>query len=180
VTGQPDKTGLVIKVKDTGIGIPEDQLQHIFDRFYQSDNSHTRKAEGTGIGLALTKELVKLMEGEITVKSPPSGSNKGSEFTVSLPLKKVADTEDAVVPLLKINYDHQTVTASENKTIITNGHNDANPLILLVEDNADVVAYTASCLPDYRLAVGKDGKRRFEIAKEIIPDLIITDVMMPL
>jgi len=52
--------------------------------------------------------------------------------------------------------------------------------ILLVEDNADVVAYTASCLPDYRLAVGKDGKEGFEIAKEIIPDLIITDVMMPI
>src|SRR5439155_4329618 len=84
-----DKTYLVIKIKDTGIGIPEDQLQHIFDRFYQLDNSHTRKAEGTGIGLALTKELVKLMEGEITVKSPSSGSNKGSEFTVSLPLIKV-------------------------------------------------------------------------------------------
>ena len=48
-----------------------------------------------------------------------------------------------------------------------------------MEDNADVVAYTASCLPDYRLAVGKDGKEGFEIAKEIIPDLIITDVMMP-
>ena len=97
VAGQAEKIGLVIKVKDTGIGIPEDQLQHIFDRFYQSDNSHTRKAEGTGIGLALTKELVKLMEGEITVKSPPSGSNKGSEFTVSLPLTKVADTGEGNV-----------------------------------------------------------------------------------
>ena len=178
VTGRADKIGLVIKVKDTGIGIPESQLQHIFDRFYQSDNSHTRKAEGTGIGLALTKELVKLMEGEITVKSPPSGSNKGSEFTVSLPLIKVVDRgEPDDVPLLKISYDH--TTASENKTVITNGHNATNPLILLVEDNADVVAYTASCLPDYRLAVGKDGKEGFEIAKEIIPDLIITDVMMP-
>ena len=58
-------------------------------------------------------------------------------------------------------------------------HDPATPLILLVEDNADVVAYTASCLPDYRLAVGKDGKEGFEIAKEIIPDLIVTDVMMP-
>ena len=80
------KSLLVIKVKDTGIGIPENQLQHIFDRFYQLDNSHTRKTEGTGIGLALTKELVKLMEGEITVKSPPTGANKGTEFTVTLPL----------------------------------------------------------------------------------------------
>ena len=79
---------------------PEDQLQHIFDRFYQSDNSHTRKAEGTGIGLALTKELVKLMDGEITVKSPPSGSNKGSEFTVLLPLTKVTDTGEIILFLV--------------------------------------------------------------------------------
>jgi signal transduction histidine kinase len=84
VLRQQNKTCLVIKVKDTGIGIPEDHLPHIFDRFYQSDNSHTRKAEGTGIGLALTKELIRLMEGEISVKSPSPGSNKGSEFTVSI------------------------------------------------------------------------------------------------
>ena len=84
-----------------------------------------------------------------------------------------------LLPLLKISYDHTTVAAPENKTVITNGQDAAKPLILLVEDNADVVAYTASCLPDYRLAVGKDGKEGFEIAKEIIPDLIITDVMMP-
>jgi len=120
------------------------------------------------------------MEGEITVKSPPSGNNKGSEFTVSLLLTKVADTgEGNVLPILKISYDHTTAAVSQNKTVITNEHNAASPLILLVEDNADVVAYTASCLPDYRLAVGKDGKEGFEIAKEIIPDLIITDVMMP-
>jgi two-component sensor histidine kinase len=97
VPGQTEKIGLIIKVKDTGIGIPDDQLEHIFDRFYRSDNSHTRKAEGTGIGLALTKELVKLMDGSITVKSPPSGSNKGSEFTVALPLAKAADTGESNV-----------------------------------------------------------------------------------
>ena len=177
---EAEKTHLVIKVKDTGIGIPEDQLLHIFDRFYQSDNSHTRNAEGTGIGLALTKELVRLMDGEITVKSPPPGSGKGSEFTVSLPLTKVAITEDEdIVPLLQTSHEHPIAAATDQKTIITDDYNAANPLILLVEDNADVVAYTASCLPDYRLAVGKDGKEGFEIAKEIIPDLIITDVMMP-
>ncbi len=180
LAGQAEKIGLVIKVKDTGIGIPEDQLEHIFDRFYQSDNSLTRKAEGTGIGLALTKELVKLMDGEIMVKSPPSGSNKGSEFTVLLPLTKVTDTEAGnMASLLQISRNHTIPAAPENKTVITNGQDAAKPLILLVEDNADVVAYTASCLPDYRLAVGEDGKEGFEIAKEIIPDLIITDVMMP-
>ena len=64
-----DKNLLFIKVKDTSSGIPEHQLSSIFDRFYQADSSHTRKAEGTGIGLALTKELVQLMNGIITVQS---------------------------------------------------------------------------------------------------------------
>jgi signal transduction histidine kinase/DNA-binding response OmpR family regulator/ligand-binding sensor domain-containing protein len=173
-----EPVSLIIKVKDTGIGIPEDQLQHIFDRFYQLDNSHTRKAEGTGIGLALTKELVKLMEGEIMVKSPPAGANKGSEFTVTLSFTKVTATEEQPVnTTIKETY-HAAI-----KTTVPDPHPAADgkqPMILLVEDNADVVAYTASCLPDYRLAVGNDGKEGFEIASEIIPDLIITDVMMPL
>lgn len=181
VPGSPDKSLLIIKVKDTGIGIPEDQLQHIFDRFYQLDNSHTRKTDGTGIGLALTKELVKLMDGDITVKSPPTGANKGSEFTVSLPLRKLNAVEENIVPhVVKTIYSEKATINSTNGVEHTEEQHKKNkPLILLVEDNADVVAYTASCLPDYRLAVGKDGREGFEIASEMIPDLIITDVMMP-
>jgi len=175
--GDALKPALVIKVKDTGIGIPENQLQHIFDRFYQLDDSHTRKTGGTGIGLALTKELVKLMNGEITVKSPPTGANRGSEFTVILPLEKTMatgnETTHPEAAALQAQLPNHT-TANSNYI-----NDDQKPLILLVEDNADVVAYTASCLPDYRLAVGKDGLEGFEIAAERVPDLIITDVMMP-
>jgi len=174
------RSTLVIKIKDTGIGIPEGQLEHIFERFYQLDNSHTRKTEGTGIGLALTKELVKLMDGEITVKSPPTGANRGTEFTVTLPLMDAAAAETIVYPDLKDAVPKQINTVSFNG-VNTDEEIQARekPLILLVEDNADVVAYTASCLPDYRLAVGQDGREGFEIASEIIPDLVITDVMMP-
>lgn len=177
---EPNLT-LILKVKDTGIGIPEDQLQHIFDRFYQLDNSHTRKAEGTGIGLALTKELVKLMEGEIIVKSPPVGANKGSEFTVILPMITVAAQKESVsYPVVKEAYQPVVPAQVINTAITTHeNQNKESALILLVEDNADVVAYTASCLPDYRLAVGEDGKEGFDIATDTIPDLIITDVMMP-
>jgi signal transduction histidine kinase/DNA-binding response OmpR family regulator/ligand-binding sensor domain-containing protein len=179
-TGIEDQSSLVIKVKDTGIGIPENQMQYIFDRFHQLDNSHTRKTEGTGIGLALTRELVKLMEGEIFVKSPPTGANKGSEFTVILPFKRLAVETEITYPDGRIVLQQKTNGVTENKNEIINENTDnGKPLILLVEDNADVVAYTASCLPDYRLAVGKDGMEGLEIAVDMIPDLIITDVMMP-
>ena len=173
------KISLIIKVKDTGIGIPQDQLQNIFDRFYQLDNGHTRAAEGTGIGLSLTKELVKLMLGEIIVKSPPPGAHEGSEFMVILPLMKMPESETAVTyaPSEDIFTDTEEIIST---TLLEKESSSAQkPLLLLVEDNADVVAYIASCLPDYRLAVGKDGREGFEIAKEAIPDLIITDVMMP-
>jgi signal transduction histidine kinase/DNA-binding response OmpR family regulator/ligand-binding sensor domain-containing protein len=176
-----NSTILVLKVKDTGIGIPENQVQNIFDRFYQLDNSHTRKAEGTGIGLALTKELVKLMNGAIAVKSPAVGATKGTEFTITLPLQKV-NAEDIVANATAFTKEPALipVTVRKEAVVISNEHTaPTTPLILLVEDNVDVVAYTASCLPQYKLAVGKDGKEGLDIATDIIPDLIITDVMMP-
>ncbi|MEO6000291.1 MAG: ATP-binding protein [Chitinophagaceae bacterium] len=181
LTNNIDNATLIIKVKDTGIGIPEDQLLYVFDRFYQLDNSHTRKTEGTGIGLALTKELVKLMDGEIGVKSPPAGAFKGSEFTVSLPIKKVAATEEAIQYEVKKQTSLPKLAPPEFRiSIADNEEKNINaPLILLVEDNADVVAYTASCLSDYKLAVGRDGREGFDIAMDMIPDLIISDLMMP-
>jgi signal transduction histidine kinase/DNA-binding response OmpR family regulator len=172
---------LCIKVKDTGKGIAESQLHHIFDRFYQADSTHTRHAEGTGIGLALTKELVQLMDGHISVKSPPTGSKTGTEFTVILPLEIIEDyveTPDSktVADIVKTSTDiSNQVSPVSNQNLL----NTDKDLILLVEDNADVVAYTASCLKDYRLAVGRDGQEGFEIACDLVPDLIITDVMMP-
>jgi signal transduction histidine kinase/DNA-binding response OmpR family regulator len=172
---------LCLKVKDTGEGIPESQQHHIFDRFYQADSTQTRHAEGTGIGLALTKELVQLMNGQISVKSPPTGSKKGSEFTVILPLEitkeyveEKATQKPATIVHTQTDYKDRTGPIG-----IQNIHKTDKELILLVEDNIDVVAYTASCLQEYRLAVGKDGQEGFEIACDLVPDLIITDVMMP-
>ncbi|MBC7774974.1 MAG: helix-turn-helix domain-containing protein, partial [Phycisphaerae bacterium] len=174
-------SSLLIKVKDTGIGIPESQLPHIFDRFYQVDDSSTRPGEGSGIGLALTKELVKLMEGEITVKSPPTGAKKGSEFAVVLPIMRSSERGiQDLKPILQIpNIESLVLPSKDSAHATASIPPSKQPLILLVEDNADVVAYTASCLQGYRLAVGKDGQEGLDIATEIIPDLIISDVMMP-
>lgn len=182
VRPEKDYITLVLRVKDTGIGIPEENIPHIFDRFYQTDNSLTRTAEGTGIGLALTKELVKLMKGTITVKSPPVGATKGTEFLISLPLatvfnERIETIEFAPHKAAKEHKMAESALSSDKKQAFH--MTGSGPLILLVEDNADVVAYTAGCLPQYSLAVGNDGREGFEIATNIIPDLIITDVMMP-
>ncbi len=166
---------LVIKVKDTGIGISEEHLTHIFDRFYQTDDTDTGHSEGTGIGLALAKELAKLMKGDIVVRSTPG---KGSEFVVTLPVRQVGGSQS-------LNWDERQVRNHEAANVhhAPAGDNQASaekPLVLLAEDNDDVVAYLASCLAaDYRLSVAKNGQECEEMAIDIIPDLIVTDVMMP-
>ena len=174
---QAEKPFLQITVKDTGIGIPEAKLPHIFDRFYQVDDSPTRPGEGVGIGLALTKELVNLLGGEIRVKSPVTGSNKGAEFRVLLPLQMTAETiaesqSDTGEKPLSIQINPQLATPIQIKK-------EARQLILLVEDNPDVAAYLNSCLPEYRLEFAVDGQEGLAKATELIPDLIISDVMMP-
>ncbi|MBV6442332.1 MAG: hybrid sensor histidine kinase/response regulator [Haliscomenobacteraceae bacterium CHB4] len=166
---------LVIKVKDTGVGIPEEHLANIFDRFYQVGDSHTRHGEGTGIGLALVKELVKLMDGGISVHST---AGKGTEFTVTLPVLQTAE--------MKLDNGNEWQWKSGEVEVVSPASYIANqasaekPLVLIAEDNADVVAYLASCLSgDYRLAIAKDGRECETMAFDIIPDLIVTDVMMP-
>lgn len=175
-SGFQNLSNLVIRVKDTGIGIPEESLDNVFERFYQVEGKSTRQGEGTGIGLALTKELVKLMGGEISVKSPPEDAETGSEFKVILPLKHCAETPQ-IIPNLTVfppvNGLPYYLVGNESEV------NKEMPLLLLVEDNPDVVAYTASCLTDYRLIVGKNGQEGLDLATERIPDLIISDVMMP-
>jgi signal transduction histidine kinase/CheY-like chemotaxis protein/AraC-like DNA-binding protein len=192
-----ENSSLVIRVKDTGRGIPQRDLENVFDRFYQVDNSTTRKHEGSGIGLALSKELVTLMKGTISVQSPPIGSKKGSEFMVVLPIYKEGAIEEsdlvknqlAKPVLMKIENEESVTTVNGAMDESKNTSGTANqqlleenikPLILLAEDNEDVAAFVASCLPDdYRLAIAENGQEGLEIAIEIIPDLIISDVMMP-
>lgn len=176
-----DKTPfLLLKIRDTGTGIAEDKLPHIFDRFYQADNSDTRHAEGSGIGLALVKELVKLMDGHIEAKSEPG---QGTEFFIRLPIRNGAEKElpgkqqstaEIIAP------EPAVVAAVPFPEMEIQPVSEGKPLVLLAEDNADVVAYLASCLAgDYRLSVAKNGQECVDIALEIIPDLIVSDVMMP-
>lgn len=168
---------LQIRVQDTGPGIPEDQLAHIFDRFYQVDNSTTWKGEGTGIGLALTKELVHLLKGEITVKS---SIGKGTSFTVSLPITRNAVLQDEHEPTA---LEGSAATTTPDLQPVPEGKGTADiskSSLLLVEDNPDVVQFLISCLEaDYQLMVARDGQAGIDLAIEQVPDLIVSDVMMP-
>jgi len=174
-----------IKIKDTGIGIHEAVLPFIFDRFYQVDDSSIRFGEGSGIGLALVKELVKLMQGEINVTSRV---DEGTEFTLILPITKVAPKFKSFTQ--QAYFDAPSSQSNVNVVPIENIHTEPEKVnlkfiaskqtILLIEDNSDVVAYIASLIQkDYNFLVGKDGLEGIEIALQNIPDLIITDVMMP-
>lgn len=166
---------LQIKVKDTGIGIPADKLPNIFDRFYQVDDSATRQGEGTGIGLALTKELVKLMAGDIQVQSVPE---RGSTFTVTLPIRQEAQLEMEIVTEAQ-SFAPPTLERSDVISHLEVSDSEL-PSLLIVEDNPDVVEYLRVCLEGlYHLEVANDGQTGIDKALEMVPDIIISDVMMP-
>lgn len=176
--GSPAPTNLIVRIRDTGIGIAPEHLPHIFDRFYQADNSNTRKGEGTGIGLALAKELMRLFHGDISVEST---LGTGTEFTLRLPIQRTAPLEQTipVVPRQPV-VPVATETPASPVTASTPAGEPDWPLLLLVEDNADVRTYLISCLDNqYRLITAVNGQEGIEKALEHIPDIIISDVMMP-
>ncbi len=170
-----------IRIKDSGIGIPSDRLPHIFDRFYQVDGSATRKHEGTGIGLALTKELIELHKGSISVNSK---EYEGSEFIIQLPLGDFAIAEDEFIKLqhqssLQDKGFNLTETEEKNSEMDFSG-SENDKIILIVEDNPDVRNYIRELLErDYKVIEVSNGEEGLLMAEDEIPDLIVTDVMMP-
>lgn len=163
-----------ITVKDTGMGIPEEKLTHTFERFFQVDNTSTRKYEGIGIGLSLTKELVELHNGNIVVESK---FGEGTTFTVSLPIDFTSPPDEIK------NTDYHLIKQPEN---LESNLSEPAPerkrrtSILIVEDNTDLRYYIKETLQTvYDILEASNGMEGIEIAEIEIPDLIITDVMMP-
>ncbi|GJM33397.1 MAG: hypothetical protein DHS20C18_23980 [Saprospiraceae bacterium] len=172
---------LLMQLKDNGIGIPADLQEHIFERFY-SNKHHDGEMDSSGIGLALTKELVELHGGRIEVKSE---ENQGTTFSVYLPigtslLEKGELLTRPVATLPGINAAiPEEVFVGETKETNATGFK-SKELVLVVDDNDDVRAYIMDQLRDrYRLLEARNGKEGLEIAKESIPGLILSDVMMP-
>jgi signal transduction histidine kinase/DNA-binding response OmpR family regulator len=177
--GDGDST-LIITIRDTGPGIAEDKLPYIFNRFYQVDDESTRKAEGTGIGLALVKEYVTLIKGNIRVKSK---TGKGTEFILLLPATNraapgIVDTGEGKKPYASII--ERTPSSNTDEIPLTLNKSVEQPLLLIVEDNSDVIEYLISILDqDYHIIVAGNGNEGIYKAMENVPDLIICDVMMP-
>ncbi|MBX2876081.1 MAG: response regulator, partial [Saprospiraceae bacterium] len=166
---------LLIEVIDTGVGIPEDHLSHIFDQFYQVDSGITRETEGTGIGLALVKELVDRLKGDIKVSSQ---EKVGTQFKVLLPISRKAEMKEPVTEMYYV--PENVIQPLVTKDVTIEPIDNKLPLILLVEDNEDVAAYISSCLVGrFQVIHAHNGKVGVEKALKLIPDLIICDVMMP-
>ncbi len=174
------KSKVRIAISDTGIGIPKMQVKHIFDRFYQVDNANARSYQGTGIGLALVKELVELHKGKIEVESEVE---KGSTFTIELPISKEA-FPSLTESIASVAGDKKDVPkfkpkrASE-RTRRTNIRNQSSEIVLVVEDNDDMREFITEKLSHYRVIEAINGVEGLEKAKAVLPDLIISDVMMP-
>lgn len=168
---------LKIEVKDTGIGIPPEKLPYIFDRFYQAEDSTTRAGEGSGIGLSLVKELVKLLEGHIEVESEVG---KGSCFKILLPIHQKACEKDPR-PGYSVLPDQYTPSNVKERQATASNHPEAEkPLVLIIEDNKDITDYIISCLePSFTFETAQNGRLGMEKAIATVPDAILCDVMMP-
>lgn len=163
---------LKLKVKDTGIGISEEKLPHIFDRFYQIDDSTTRQNEGSGIGLALVHELVNLMKGKIEVDSK---LGKGTSFDIWLPIENRAEFLEATP-----GASSSVAIPATPTSLQVSDYDDEKPMALVIEDNMDVIYYLQSCLEsDWKVVSSINGPEGIEKAQQMIPDVIISDVMMP-
>jgi signal transduction histidine kinase/ligand-binding sensor domain-containing protein/DNA-binding response OmpR family regulator len=178
-----------ISVSDTGPGIPREQLVHIFDRFYQSDSTYEHREKGSGIGLALVKELVQVHHGKIDVYSR---EGKGTEFIVTLPMgdahlapgEIVKQEVTADVRGIPAGVDFQVEEFDEAEAEVVEEDIESlqvgKEIILVVEDSIDMRHYIKGALePLYSVVEAADGREGIEKAQEIIPDLIISDIMMP-
>lgn len=168
----PENNTVAIAVEDTGYGIDKDALPHICDRYYQENGNH--QASGTGIGLALVKSLATLHQAELTVESE---KGRGSKFTFSL-------KADRTYPEALHKDDNQDLAtaenAEENETTSKEPTEDIRPLLLIVEDNADIRLYIEESLhEDYRIIQACNGREGMELAFSKVPDIIVSDIMMP-
>lgn len=180
-----DRQQCEIIVEDNGPGISPSDLPKVFNRFYQVESDARRSFEGSGIGLALTQELVELMRGSISVESHPG---EGTRFRVFLPLN-IGDHSIVPEEISLEAVSGRTITSPHETTVVWSDKNrhiespataPSETTILLVEDNADLRIYLSGILQrTYRVITANDGRDAIAHIGEQLPDLILSDMMMP-
>ncbi|HYF30869.1 MAG TPA: ATP-binding protein [Chitinophagaceae bacterium] len=176
---QTDEKRLRLSVEDSGPGIAKKELDKVFDRFYQAEGNEDK---GTGIGLALVKELTDLYRGQISVSSDPG---KGSRFRVSLPIDAASFKQEELIYASEADQDTEIVYINDNAGDVPAGwHVQLGadlPLLLIIEDNTDLRNLIIEIVQhEYRVIQATNGKEGYELAVREVPDIIISDVMMPL
>ena len=170
-----EKGDLVLFIGDTGEGIAPEHLQHVFDRFYRVDTTH--KTEGTGIGLSLSKELAEIHHGSISLESE---LGKGTVVTVRIPLSGYDVSEIESNNINDASKEKQHYGSSYQVSSEIPVSTDEQPLILIAEDSEDARIFIRSQLsPYYNIIEAIDGDEALQKTKFQIPDLVISDVMMP-
>lgn len=176
IVKQEKSDELIVCVQDSGPGIGEKDTPHVFDRYYQGEEGQKSFRAGSGIGLAMVKELVQMHEGNIKIFTKPG---EGTALEVSLPLG-----EDYVLQELPPQEDSAISgegNASEGEEIaVSLSADEGKPMVLVIEDNIDVLNYIKDVLHnEYNVISAADGAEGIAKALEEIPDLVISDVMMP-
>jgi len=181
-----------VTVRDSGPGIPDNEQAHLFERFYQSEETHVDGTPGTGIGLSLAKDLTELHGGTLTVESTVG---IGTAFTVRLPVDAPAEatasasgpapadaapTTTLLVPGSNGTPDDRPDGTQAPSSPATPDQDDDRTTLLIADDNAEIRAYVRSHFENsYRILEAADGRAALEGARSALPDLIISDVMMP-
>ena len=167
-----------IEVSDNGIGIAADEQAYIFNRFYQAKNA----GQGTGIGLALVKAFTDLHHGEATVESK---EGEGSRFTIVLPLSQAGELstskfQQPYSPVVEISSTEEVPNQARHIDDLVLPDEAARPEVLIIDDNSDIRSYLRRALSStYKVSEAVDGKSGLEMARRIVPDLVISDIMMP-
>jgi len=168
---------LQIEVSDTGIGIAAAEIDRIFNRFYQTEKKGRQQYyDSSGIGLAITKEWVALANGHIEVQST---EGVGSKFSIFLPVKVSHKFPDAT-PSFPAVQPGEILPPRMTSTPVIPGNIPERQQLLIIEDNPDIVLYIRKLLDEqYQISVAPDGQAGIDMAFQVIPDIILSDVMMP-
>lgn len=175
-----DDENWIVEVKDFGLGISENAQKKLFKEFYRGDNVINSKIVGSGIGLLLVKNYVSMHQGEVVLKSK---ENEGTEFKITIPYKKVAETvvEESEKPVQQVQqlYDN-LIDANETESAKTENSSEKKMHLLIVEDNSDLQEFLKFSFEEhYKVSTANDGKDAWEKIQKKAPDLIVSDIMMP-